>query len=132
MISQSPSVAPPLEVPVEIVNQTIFKSNSTSTLGQVVPLLPYMPEELTALDQSIVCWLKEIGILTALNISPERVDTLFDLQAPLTNGVLLCTLVTKVLQIKITGIFRDPKTEATCLSNIRKALKILQMTRKMS
>ena len=79
MISQRSSVALPLEVPVEIANQPIFKSNSTSAPGQVVPVLPSMPEELTALDQSIVIWLKEIGMLTALNISPDRVESLFDL-----------------------------------------------------
>ena len=90
-------------------------------------MLPYLPEELTDLDQSIVKWLKEIGILNTLNISDEKVTSLFDLETTLTNGVLLCSLVTKVLRVKITGIFKEPKTEATCLSNIRKALKILQM-----
>ena len=50
MISQKSSVTPPLQVPVEITNQSIMKSQSTNVLGQVVPMLPYLPEELTMLD----------------------------------------------------------------------------------
>ena len=50
----------------------------------------------------------------------------------LRNGVLLCALVSKVFRTRIKGVFKDPKTETTCISNIRKALKILQTSRKMS
>ena len=34
--------------------------------------------------------------------------------------------------MRITGVFKDPKTETTCLSNLRKAMKVLQTQRKMS
>lgn len=94
--------------------------------------LPYTPDELTLLDLSIVQWLKEIGQLKALSIDFEKVDSVLDLQGVIKNGVLLCALVSRVFQTRITGVFKDPKTETTCLSNIRKALKVLQTSRKMS
>ena len=92
------------------------KSNSSNNLGSnVVPTIPYLPEEITQLDQSIVQWLKDIRILQSLDINHNQVESLLDLQTSLRNGVLLCTLVSKVFRTKITGIFKDPKTESTCL-----------------
>ena len=95
--------------------QGMMKSHSASALGSAIPTLPYLPSELTQLDQSIVQWLKDISILKMLNINHDQVESLLDLQTTLRNGVLLCTLVSKVFRTKITGIFKDPKTEATCL-----------------
>ena len=76
--------------------------------------------------------MKEIGQLKALSIDFEKVDSILDLQSVISNGVLLCALVSRVFKIRITGVFKNPKTEATCLSNIRKAMKVLQTSRKMS
>lgn len=122
--SHRSSIAIPLEAPVEI--RGLSKSNSSASLGQATVLtLPYLPDELTQLDKSTVQWLKDIRILKQLSIAHEDVESLFDLEASLRNGILLCTLVSKVFRAKITGIFKDPKTESTCLSNIRKALKVL-------
>ena len=50
----------------------------------------------------------------------------------ISNGVLLCALVSRVFKSRITGVFKDPKTETTCISNLRKAMKVLQTARKMS
>ena len=87
--------------------------------------MPYTPDELTQLDLSIIHWLKEIGQLKALSIDFEKVDSVLDLQGVISNGVLLCALISRVLKVRITGVFKSPKTEATCLSNIRKAMKVL-------
>ncbi len=37
-----------------------------------------------------------------------------------------------MFNMKINGIFRDPKTESTAISNIRKSLEILRKQSKMS
>ena len=70
--------------------------------------------------------------MKALSIDFEKVDSVLDLQDVLRNGVLLCALVSRVFKVRITGVFKSPKTETTCLSNIRKAMKVLQTSRKMS
>ena len=77
-------------------------------------------------------WLKEIGQLKALSIDFDKVDSILDLQRVISNGVLLCALVSRVFKTRITGVFKDPKTETTCLSNLRKAMKVLQTAKKMS
>ena len=38
----------------------------------------------------------------------------------------------KLLNIKISGVYRDPKTMTSCISNIRKALEPLRKDIKMS
>jgi hypothetical protein len=45
---------------------------------------------------------------------------------------LLCELIATIFNVKINGIFKDPKTEATAIANIRKPLEILRRQSKMS
>lgn len=42
------------------------------------------------------------------------------------NGVILCDLVSALDHVKIPGVSRNPKSSASALHNIRKALEILQ------
>jgi len=60
-----------------------------------------------------------------LNIDFEKIDSVLDLQNVLSSGVLLCALVSRVFKTRITGVYKDPKTETACLSNLRKAMKVL-------
>jgi hypothetical protein len=53
-------------------------------------------------------------------------DSLIELQTDITNGSLLCDVVSTIFNAKIPGVFKDPKTESTCISNIRKGLEILR------
>ena len=54
------------------------------------------------------------------------------MERELTRGVLLCDLVSLVFNVKIKGVFREPRTENTCLANIRKALEVLRRQRALS
>jgi hypothetical protein len=40
--------------------------------------------------------------------------------------------VTLLFNVKLNGIFKDPKTEATALANIRKSLEVLKRQSRMS
>lgn len=41
-------------------------------------------------------------------------------------------IVSTIFNVKINGIFKDPKSEATMITNIRKSLEILRRQSKMS
>ena len=70
--------------------------------------------------------------MRALKLDITQVQAILDLQTVIRNGVLLCALISKVFRVKLTGVYKDPKVEASCLANIRKALKVLQTHKKMS
>ena len=55
-----------------------------------------------------------------------KIDSINEIEREITQGVLLCDLVGLVFNVKIFGVFREPRTENTCLANIRKALEILR------
>ena len=57
---------------------------------------------------------------------------MIEIQQDISNGNILCELVSIIFNVKLPGIFKDPRTETTCISNIRKALEILRKQRKMS
>ncbi len=63
---------------------------------------------------------------------PLEIESLIQIQKDLSNGILLTDLVQHIFNVKITGIFKDPKTEATIISNIRKSLDIIRRQAKMS
>lgn len=44
----------------------------------------------------------------------------------------MCELVQKCWSIKLNGVFWDPKTESTCISNIRKSLEVMRKEKWMS
>jgi len=76
--------------------------------------------------------MKQMGIFSKLYGSLLAVHSLIQIQKELSNGLLLVELVQTIFNVKITGIFKDPKTETTALSNIRKPLEILRRQCKMS
>lgn len=61
-----------------------------------------------------------------------NISTLIEVQKDISNGLILAELVATIFNVKITGIFKDPKTEATMMSNIRKSLEVLRRQGKMS
>jgi len=86
-----------------------YSSNSSSA-----PLnLPYTPDEFRQLDLSIVEWLSQLGVLSSLGI--READSICDLSKEIRNGVLLSALVSLMFNTRIVGIFKDPKTEVTCI-----------------
>lgn len=90
--------------------------------------LPYSDASLKRLDQSLAAWIHSLGA-SHLAVSPQGV---MELLPAFRSGVLLGELVQKVLKIPIHGIVPNPKTEAICLSNIRKSLEPLRVTSQMS
>jgi hypothetical protein len=69
--------------------------------------------------------LKKLGIFSKI-FGTLEIDSFLMIQRELTNGILLSELISTLFNLKITGIFKDPKVEATCISNIRKPLEILR------
>lgn len=92
-------------------------------------MLNYTAEETKLLDQATVLWLAETGVLNSLGVAEAR--GIQDIENLLRNGVLLCTLVERLFKHKLTGVFKEPRTEVTCLQNIRKSLEVLRKLRKM-
>lgn len=62
----------------------------------------------------------------------SRIQSFIDLQKDISNGLILSELVGTIFNLKITGIFKDPKTEATMITNLRKSLEVLRRQSKMS
>eukprot|EP00002_Diphylleia_rotans_P008885 TRINITY_DN18864_c0_g1_i1.p1 TRINITY_DN18864_c0_g1~~TRINITY_DN18864_c0_g1_i1.p1 ORF type:complete len:876 (-),score=150.04 TRINITY_DN18864_c0_g1_i1:305-2542(-) len=88
------------------------------------------PEQLKKIEDeklqiSLVGWLHSIGLLTKPNTSFSTVVQMAK------TGVLLCDLVELMDGKKLPGVFRPPKTTATCLSNITKACDALIQKRTM-
>lgn len=72
-----------------------------------------------------------MGILQKL-YGPLDIESFLQIQKDLSNGLLLSELVSLLFNTKLTGIFKDPKTEGTAISNLRKPLEILRKQAKMS
>jgi len=75
--------------------------------------------------------MRSLNLFRKLGIKEEvfttgRVDSIGEIEREIRQGVLLCDLVSLVFNVKITGVFREPKTENTCLANIRKSLDVLR------
>lgn len=73
-----------------------------------------------------------MGILSKYGTQYNEIQTMIEIQREISNGSLLCEIVCTMFNMKIPGIFRDPKTESTSISNIRKSLEILRKQSKMS
>ena len=91
--------------------------------------LPYTKADLRRLEISLINWIDGLGLLRKV---PHRVTSLADIEELLRNGSLLCALVGSVLGMRVRGVFRDPRTDATCCANIRKALEPLRRDKRMS
>jgi hypothetical protein len=85
----------------------------------------YAPEQMRQLEQSLLFWLRTLGMLPATEgMSPHQ--ALEQVEAGIRNGTLLCDLVSFVVGERIIGVSRTPKVAATCLSNINRALEQLR------
>ncbi|CAG9321960.1 unnamed protein product [Blepharisma stoltei] len=90
--------------------------------------LPYFPLQIQELEASLLDWIMSLGVVDRNNAP----STFQELIPDLISGVLLCDLVSRILEKPITGIFRSPKTEQLALSNIKRALAPLRIERRMS
>lgn len=59
-------------------------------------------------------------------------SSILEIQEELKNGVIICKLVQFIFNVSIPGIFNDPRTESTKISNLRKATEILKREKSMS
>ena len=86
--------------------------------------LPYSDFELSKLEESLNNWINNLGIV--------KTEFFSQLIADVKTGVLLCDLVDIIFGCRIRGVFKAPKTQATCASNIRKALEMMRRSKRMS
>jgi hypothetical protein len=85
--------------------------------------LPYTNKELVALEASLLNWIYSCGVVKNSNKPPV---SLLEIEDDLKNGTIYCRLVQFIFNTKLNGVFADPKTEATKLSNLRKATDVLK------
>jgi len=81
--------------------------------------LPYSLDHLRRLELSIIVWLKSLGLVG----SGERIVTILEIEREIRNGTLLCELAQIIAKKKLNGVFKSPKTDATALANLQKALE---------
>lgn len=89
--------------------------------------LPCSAENVKKLEVSIMRWLRRLGVVKQSSIS-----SIFEILRELRNGTLLCELAEIMCKRKLNGVFRNPKTDATSLTNLRKALDCLRTLPKVS
>eukprot|EP00762_Andalucia_godoyi_P004950 ANDGO_01442.mRNA.1 hypothetical protein H310_10820 len=73
------------------------------------------------LERSLIEWMVSMGCLAQYS----RLDSVEPILPAIQNGTLLCEIVEKMTRNRLTGVFAQPRVEATCLSNIRRAMKAL-------
>ena len=103
----------------QMKNQHFFHLENTG--------LPYSIPSIRKLEISIISFLYKLGFLRDVAFP----HTIMDFETHLTTGVLLAEVVQAVCGVRITGIFKTPKVESTCVSNIRKCLNVLRRCSKM-
>eukprot|EP00668_Euglena_longa_P034879 GGOE01044776.1.p1 GENE.GGOE01044776.1~~GGOE01044776.1.p1 ORF type:complete len:789 (+),score=137.48 GGOE01044776.1:50-2416(+) len=105
------------------------------------------------LERSLLAWMTSLGVLRIANPPPD--DTTTPLNAPscmtgqvlhvppedisspfiypyIRNGTLLCDIVGLIEGQRLTGVFWVPRTRATCLSNLGRAMGVLRDKKTMS
>ena len=98
-------------------------------LAYLKDTLPYTPKELVALEASLLSWIHGCGVLKGYKHAPSSI---IEIQDDLKNGVIFCKLVQFIFNKHLPGIFNDPRTETTKVSNLRKALDTLKKEKSMS
>lgn len=90
--------------------------------------LDYTVEERRALDQSLLDWLEDLGILRDLLGALPRPLTILALEAFLKDGTLLCHLTERALQLALPSSFlRHPHSYSQCLANLTKCISVLRL-----
>ncbi len=84
--------------------------------------LPYNMNELHELELSLVSWLRTLGLI---RVPPGTAapTTLLEFEPQIRNGTLLCELARTLQGRPPAGTIRSPRTSASAVSNIRKALE---------
>jgi hypothetical protein len=90
--------------------------------------LPYGIAEIKRLETNLLIWMHGLGI-TGLPQCPIDINQIMQ---DLKSGVVLADLINRIFPVAISGIFRKPRTENTCLSNVRKCMEILRKSSRMS
>lgn len=68
------------------------------------------------LETSIMNWIKSMGVLHKLGkANANEIESLIELQPEVCKGILLCEIVMTIFNVKLTGIFKDPRTESTSI-----------------
>jgi hypothetical protein len=88
--------------------------------------LPYSSDELKLLEVSLLNWLSKLGLFAKLYGPLPTPTSFLQLQQDLSNGIVLSELVSVVFNVKIPGIFKNPKSETTALGNLRKSMEVLR------
>lgn len=91
--------------------------------------LPYTSKELIALESSLLNWIYKCGAIKNYKKQPT---SFLEIEDDLMNGTIYCKLVEFIFGAKLKGIFKDPRTESTKVSNLRKALEVLKKEKSMS
>eukprot|EP00981_Chlorochromonas_danica_P002748 scaffold537_cov180-Ochromonas_danica.AAC.53 len=114
---------------------TTTTSSSSSSMVRS-KRLDYTLEERRALDQSLLDWLEDVGILSDLLGALPRPLTVLALEAFLKDGTLLCHLTEKVLQLPLLSptssslsFTRHPHSYSQCLANLTKCVSVLRVHR---
>ncbi len=90
--------------------------------------LPYSLESLHQLEVSLLHWLKSLGLLPT-GASPV---TILEVENGIRNGTILCELAQRLSRRTIRGVFKDPKTNSTAISNLRKAFEAFRALPKIN
>ena len=78
------------------------------------------------LESSLLQWMWRLGVIS------DSVSSIVQVESDLRNGIIFADIITKSLNQWIPGIFHHPKSEATCLSNVRKVMARLWLEQHMS
>jgi hypothetical protein len=147
----------PKELPENFCNdeivQEILKGNRThiwgvlSSIKSLYPLfgqcrssylhlesteLPFKKSNLREIEANILDWLKRIGALGLVQRYKSEPMTLLEIEDEIRNGTILCKLAEIMSSRRIKGTFKEPKSEATCMVNIRKVFECFRELPKIS
>ena len=89
--------------------------------------LPYSAEDVERLEDSLVAWLQ-----THFIGQVPQGTRLVDLEEVIRSGEIFVRVVEGVLGVRIAGVTVQPRTLASCVSNMRKALEPLRQQPAMS
>jgi hypothetical protein len=108
--------------------------NATGGVGARQTTLPYTLQDRKLLDQSLVLWLINEGILSGImeGLLSTNLPSITTLEGPLRDGTLLCLLINKLFGNPIKGYHKSSKTYATSISNVIKCLNVLRLQRQVS
>jgi len=94
--------------------------------------LPFTTINLREIEANILDWLKRVGALGLAHRYTSEPMTLLEIEDEIRDGTILCKLAEIMSNKIIKGTFKEPKSEATCTVNIRKAFECFRGLPKIS